>query len=321
MRRGALRALAPAALAAAALACSESPEPRYAAPATERAALVLEPPQVALGDVADLVLSVVTHPGARVEPLEPPHAIPGFWLVEREALAVEKEPARWVHRTRLRIRAVEVGRFEFPGGSVRGESAEGTALEIAYEPLALEVVSSLGEGPERRVPFGVRRLPAPRVGGAGAALAFGAGVAVALGGVGVVALARRRRAERRSAPETAAAPSAPAWESACAALDAAQAQQDADPRAALDATSRALRRYAAARFSADVPARSVEELSAATPPFLMTTRWSAFVALLAALDAARFAPHAEAERASRASALLRAAREFVAETTPIEARR
>jgi hypothetical protein len=322
MRRAARRRLAAAAwLVAGALACSRGEAPRYAAPAQERAALVLEPPQVAVGDVADVVLAVVTRPGTQVAPLAAPQALPGFQVVEREMQVVEKEPSRWVHRMRVRIRAVDVGRFEFPGGSVRAESAEGAALDIPYAALPLEVVSTLAAGPERRTPFGLRRLRAPRVGGAGAALAFGAGVALALGGVGVVALARRLRAQRAAHPPADETPATPAWETARASLDAALAAQDADARSALDGASRALRRYAAARFGADVPPRSVEELRGASPPFLMTTRWGGFVELLAALDAARFAPHGEAERAARATALLREARAFVDDTTPQEARR
>jgi hypothetical protein len=323
MRRVAPRLARAAAIAASALACGQGDAPRYAAPAQERAALVLEPPQVALGGVADVVLTVVTHPGASIAPAEAPGGLQGLQLVEREVQPVQKEASRWLHRTRLRIRAVDVGTFEFPGGEVAGESAEGAALAIPYAALPIEVASSLGGGPERRTPFGLRRLPAARVGGAGAALAFATGAAVALGGVGVVALARRRRAERRAQQLAAASevPGTPAWEIARAALDLAGAQQEADPRAALDAASRALRRYAAARYDADIPPRSVEELRVAQPPYLMTTRWSGFVDLLAALDVARFAPRPAAERAARASELLRAARSFVDETTPPEARR
>jgi len=314
-------ALAAVVAAAAALACSKAEEPRYNAPAQERAALVLEPPTVALGDVADVVLTVVTRPGVSVSPPDAPGAVPGFQLVEREAQDVEKEPARWLHRTRIRVRAVDVGRFEFPGGKVQGQNAEGAALEIPYAALPLEVASSISEGPERRSPFGLRRLPPGRVGGPGAALAFVTGFAVALGGVGVVALVRRKRAERRARPAPIETMETPAWEVARAALDAAEAEQGVDARAALDGTSRALRRYAAARFGADVPPRSIEELRGSSPPYLMTTRWSGFVDLLGALDVARFAPHADAERAARASALLRTARAFVDETTPQEARR
>jgi hypothetical protein len=306
-------------LAVLATACAEREAPGYAAPVEARAALVLEPSQVAVGDVADLVLAVVTHPGTRVEPVAAPASLPGFWLVEREALAVDEEPARWVHRTRLRIRAVEVGRFELPGGVVRAESADGAALEIAYAPLPIEVVSSLGEQPEQRVPYGVRRLPVSRVGGTGVAVAFAAGAGVALGGVGVVLLARRRRAERAARPVREEAPAPPPWETARERLAAAEALCVRDPRAALDASARALRRYVAARFGADAPARTWEELAAASPPFLMTTRWGGFVSLLAALDAARFRPTSgTADAAASAAALLGRARAFVEDTAPRE---
>jgi hypothetical protein len=224
-----------------------------------------------------------------------------------------------VHRTRLRIRAVEVGRFELPGGVVRAESAEGASLEIRYAPLPVEVVSSFGEQPEQRVPYGVRRLPLSRGGGTGAAVAFAAGAGIALGGVGVVLLARRRRAERAARPVPQQAPAPPPWETARAQLAEAEALCAGDPRAALDATARTLRRYVAARFGADAPARTWEELAASAPPFLMTTRWSGFVALLEALDAARFRPtSALADAASSAAALLGRALAFVEDSSPRE---
>jgi hypothetical protein len=320
MRRARILAAAACAawLAVAAAGCARDEAPRYAAPAQERAMWVLEPPQLALGDVAELSLSVVTRPGATLEPHELPAPPQGLFAVAREPLAVEHEPARWVHTTRLRLRAVAVGRFELPGGVVRGEDAEGSALEIPYPPIAVEVASTLGENPERRTPWGVRRLPAPPVGGTGAAFAFGAGAATALAAAGAVALARRRAAERSArAAEPPPVPSAPPWELAHAALDAAEARLADDPRAALDAVARALRGYVAARYGADAPARTVEELAVAQPPFAMTTRWQGFVALLAALDAERF-PSPAALRDSAAARLLREARDFVAATLPQE---
>ena len=63
----------------------------------------------------------------------------------------------------------------------------------------------------------------------------------------------------------------------------------------------------------------MEELASASPPFVMTTRWDAFVALLGALDGERFRPPA-AGAAQRADPLLRATREFVESTLPQEAR-
>lgn len=316
MTRACAARIALAAALAAACACGQREAPVTAAPAQARAALVLEPPQVAVGDVADVMLSVVTHPGTRVEPVEAPKAIPGFWFVEREAEEVVKEPERWLHRTRLRIRAVEVGRFEFPGGSVHAESAEGAGFEIAYAPLPLEVVSSLGPEPANRIPFGLRRLPRARVGAFGAALAFAAGAAAALGAVGLLVLIRRRPAPRANEASPDAGP--PAWERARAELARAEARLAEDPRAALDAAARALRSYAAARYGADATARTWEELASIRPPFLMTTRWAGFVALLHDLDAARFP--APKTGAPTAAALLGAARGFVDDSVPQEAR-
>jgi hypothetical protein len=147
-------------------------------------------------------------------------------------------------------------------------------------------------------------------------VAFAAGAGVALGAVGVVLLARRRRAERvaRPVPEPEPAP----WEGARSQLALAETLCVTDPRAALDATARALRRYAAARFGADAPARTCEELAAASPPFLMTTRWAGFVSLLAALDAARFRPPSGAADTATPAALLGRARAFVDDTAPRE---
>jgi hypothetical protein len=299
-------------LLAAACACAEREAPRHLAPAQARAALVLEPPQVAVGDVADVMLTVVTRPGTQVAPVETPPPIAGFWWVEREDEQVMKEPERWLHNTRLRIRAVEVGNFEFPGGRVKATSAEGAEEEIAYAPLAIEVVSSLGAESAQRVPFGLRRLPGARVGAFGAALAFGAGVVTALGVVGVVALARRRPAPRGD--EAKPDPGPPPWETARARLATAEAQLASDPRAALDAVAHALRSFAASRYGADAEARTHEELLAIAPPFLMTTRWPRFVALLRDLDRGRFP--AQASDARAAKELLAAAREFVAEGAP-----
>jgi hypothetical protein len=310
MKRG-VRLLC-AALLAAAWGCAEREAPRHLAPAQARAALVLEPPQVAVGDVADVVLSVVTRPGTQVAPPETPPAIPGFWWVERGDQELVKEPERWLHNTRLRIRAVEVGSFEFPGGRVKAASAENAQQEIEYAPLAIEVVSSLGDESAQRVPFGIRRLPAARVGAFGAALAFGAGAVTALGVVGVVALARRRPSPRDA--DAVPDPGPPPWEVARARLAEAEQRLASDPRAALDAVAHALRGFAAARYGADTEARTHEELLAIAPPFLMTTRWTRFVALLRELDGARFPAQASDQRT--AEALLADARKFVAEGAP-----
>ena len=306
-------------LLTAALACAESgeEEPRYAAPARARAALVLEPPLVAVGELASLDLVVVTKPGQAVAPKDLPGKVPGFWLLEREPAAVVKEPARWLHRTRLRLRAVEVGRFEFPGGSVEVQSPEGASAVLHYDALPLEVTSVLPAHAARTSPYGIRTLPFATGSPRGGVTAFAAGALLALASVGLVALARRRLAAREE-PEPETASVTPSWVRARAQLDAARAALDTSPRRSLDLASAALREYAVRRFGGDATVRTTEELAASQPPFTMTTRWSGFVALLEELDAARFPPaHAGRETAA---ALLERVGEFVESAVPKESR-
>jgi hypothetical protein len=302
-------------------ACGGEPAPApYAAPAHARVALVLEPPVVAVGEMASIELAVVTKPGFAARPLDLPRSLPGFWLIEREEPVVVKEPARWVHRTRLRVRAIEVGRFELPGGSVEVTSPEGGAERLEYEPLALEVVSTLGAHARQHSPYGVRTLPtglAGRLtGGRGSVVAFAAGAILALASVGVLLLARRRLA-LRAADVVPAPESAPAWRRAREELERARASLASDPRHALDVAAVALRDYSVRRFGGDAHVRTTEELAAADPPFTMTTRWQRFVALLGELDAARFPrPPPDPEPAAR---LVDEVAEFVEESVPREA--
>ena len=304
-------------VALALLACGEAPEPRiYGAPAKARAALVLEPPVLAVGQLADLELAVVTRPGDAVRPIDLPGKIAGFWLVERQAQAIAREPARWVHSTHLRLRAVEVGRFEFPGGSVEVTSPEGGAILLDYDSLPLEVVSTLPAHPTQQSPYGVRTLPLSRTSGRGSVAAFAAGAILALASAGVLLLARRRLAQRALAPPSE--PMAPAWVAARESLAQAREALASDPCAALDLAAAALRGYAVRRFGGDATVRTTEELAQADPPFTMTTRWSGFVALLGELDVERF-PEARVAEA-RASELVEAAAGFVEESVPKEAR-
>ncbi|MEE9607292.1 MAG: hypothetical protein V3U03_06090 [Myxococcota bacterium] len=309
----------------AAAGCGEPPSAPIGSTITPRASLVLEPPRLQIGDVAELELAVVTPPEHRPRPFSPPAELPGLWLLDAEALPTQKERSRWVHRTRLRIRAREVGVFAWPAGSVEVEAPDGSVVSLGFEALSLEVVSALAEHPERMTPFGVRAPAAPT--GAPNAVAAAAGALLALVGVAVFRVARRRYAARAHAlrhPEPAA-PAEPPWIEARAALVAARAIAPDDPLAASHAAAAALRRYVARRFRADAVARTTEELQAATPPFAATSRWPAFVSILRALDERRFRPEpaAAAERAAfarRASELLDSAEGFVEETIPTEAR-
>ncbi len=328
--RGVARACCALALLAL-WACAEAdPEPpRYAAPAQARATLVLEPPLLAVGQMADLELAVVTRPGYSVRPQDLPGKIPGFWLVEREAQAIVKEPARWVHRTRLRLRAVEVGHFEFPGGSVEVElieitnveveSAEGGSAVLHYAALPLEVSSSLAAHPSQRSPYGIRTLPLTVSRARGTLTAFAAGAILALASVGMLLLVRRRLAADGEARASEAVVRAPAWELAREQLAAAQAALASDPRHGLDLAAVALRGYAVRRFGGDATVRTTEELANAKPPFTMTTRWRRFIELLSELDAARF-PARLADR-ERCDALIEGVLAFVQDSVPAEYRR
>jgi len=294
-------------------------DPRIAAPAQPRVALVLEPPVVALGDVAEVDLAVVTQPGWSVRPAPPPSDLRGFVWIGREPLPVVKEPSRWVHRTRLRVRALEIGRFDLPAGQVQVVSPEGETSSLGYDALPLEIVSGLGDAPTRRTPYGVRLLPRSPAGRGALVGAFAAGAGLALASIGLVILARRRlAAPLEDAPPP---PIRPSWQSAREELEDARGLLTGDPRAALDAAARTLRRYVVRRYGGDASVRTTPELRNAKPPFAMTTRWPRFVELLDALDTARFpGPGVDGRAAEEMQRLFEAAVAFVEETTPVEPR-
>ena len=303
-----------AAMLAAALlaaACGESPR---AAPVEPRAAWLLESLPIRIGDVASLDRVIVTPPGWTVAPLEPPAAPDGFWLLDAESLPTERLASRWIHRTRLRIRARELGRFAWPAGTAEIEAPEGEKRQLPVDALALEVVSVLPEAPDQLTPFGVRPLPET----AGRSL-LAAAAAGALGSLSALALGlfvvRRRRA-RAAAPRKAEA-GEPADSRASARLTSAREALAANPERAADAISAALRHFVAMRFGVAAPAHTSEELAAMPAPFALATRWEALVTLLRALDSERFAPQADTTSCmKRVARLLEAAEAFVAQSLP-----
>jgi hypothetical protein len=278
--------------------------------------VILEPPQVAVGEMARVEIAVVTPPDHQVEPVAPPEPLEGFWVIGVEVPTVERRADRWVHRMGVRIRARAVGSFEWPAGTVTVEDPEGGRSEIELAALPLEVVSVLPEFPERTTPFGLAPPPAPAGRGMPAALAAAAGAGLALAAVGAVALVRRRRAAgagaARAAGATPAARPIPEWDEARAAL--ARARSRDDPVAAAALASAALRRFAARRFGSDAPVRTTEELSAGRASGALGERLEGFLALLRHLDAARFRgrPVPPAELA----AALDDAEAFVRDATP-----
>jgi hypothetical protein len=312
-------ALLLAALLAA--ACHETPAPPTA-PVEPRAAWLLDPMQIRIGEVATLERLVVTPPGWTVAPLEPPASPAGFWLLDAEALPPERLASRWLHRTRLRIRARELGRFEWPAGTAEVEAPDGAKQQLALAAHPLEVVSVLSDAPDQLTPFGVRPLPersALPLLAAAAAGALGSLAVLA----GVVLVARRRRARVR--PPLEPAPAEPPETRASAALARAREALASDPRAAADAASTALRRFLHERFGVPAPARTSEELAALAPPFALSTRWPTLIALFRALDGERFAPPAQTPDApaatDRLTPLLEAGEAFVRESLPPAAAR
>jgi hypothetical protein len=324
---GAGQALLLSALLGGLLGCRGEPsDARYAASPTPRATLVLEPPSIGVGQVAELELAVVTPPGHTPRPFSPPSELPGLWLLSADRLPVEKEPTRWVHRTRLRVRARASGRFVWPASTLEVAAPDGSVSALAVEEVPVEVLSILPDYPDRFTPFGVRR-PAPAARRSGDVWGpAAAGALAALAGVGLVALARRRRDSARDAPaESGAARAEPPWKRAREDLAEARERAARDPFAGAHATARALRRYLARRFGADAIGRTSEELGVATPPFGARSRWPAFLAILRGLDEFRFLPESDRSvreaLATRVDALLVEAEAFVEDSTPPEARR
>ncbi len=272
------------------------------APAGTRAALVFEPPRVAVGEVTRVEIAVTTPPGHRVRPPAPPDSVDGVWVIGIEPPQLDKQPGRWVHRMQVRLRAREVGSFRWPASRVAVEAPDGQVREIELEERPFQVVSVFPEFPQQLTPFGLEAPPTREDAGVPALVAGAAGAGLALAGVAAVALVRRRRAQslRAGAPSRSALP--PSWEEAQRALDSARAELDSDLVAAADSASAALRRYVTRRFGSDAVVRTTEELAAARPPRGARSRWPTFIELLQRLDAARFRGNA-VERAALATLL------------------
>jgi hypothetical protein len=319
-----------AALAALlALACGAGEPPRTAAPAPEdpapaaapqppdstlRAAVVIEPPRIEIGDVFEVEVAVVTPPGHRVSPAQVPKAVPGLAILEAALPDVEQDPGRWVHRQRFRARARATGPFRWPALELEIEAPDGARRRVVAAERPFEVVSLLEEQPDRRSPFSFR---SPRLDGApgrGPWLPALLGSLLTLAALGLLALVRRVRSAPPAATDAALLPGGGDDECAglLAALHAAEAHEDVVDAA--DLASGALRRWAAERFLAPrLRSATSEELAALAPPFLLTTRWTALREALGAFDALRFPPPREDARAELGRALARA-RAFVADS-------
>jgi hypothetical protein len=310
-------ALAAACALAAALGCGRpEPPPPPAAPATLQGGVIVEPPEIGIGDTATVEVAIVTPPDHRVPPLAAPEAAEGLWVLSAETLPVRREPGRLVHRTRFLVRARATGELVWPAQEVEVEAPDGTRVPLALAPRPVRVVSAARELPERTAPFGYREPSEPgRVRGFLLPAAFGAVAAFAA--VALAAVARRARgarAEAPPAPAVAEGVAARPARAAQAALLAAIGRAAGDPVGAADAASVALRVFVERSTGAPARCATTEELARLAPPLLLEHRWREWLALLADLDAARFRAAALGTPESRAAlaARLRAGLELVA---------
>ena len=301
------------------LACSAEPAAQAPAPTPleKQAVVVIEPPQLRVGDIAVIEIAVVTPPGHRVHPVKPPSSVPGLWLLDAEALPPEVEGARQVHRTRIRVRAREAGSHEWPAQRVEIEDAEGTREELVAAARPFEIVSVLPSFPERAEPFSYR-MPSARRDSVSPLWSAAAGSLATLALLGALVFARRtrRRLQQRNAAATARAAAQP-WREALAAFDTARAESDWRRAGGLGA--RALRRYVALRFDLAVESLTTEEFAGIARPFGIGSQWLVAVDCLRAFDAERFRGSSDARAAAQVRAALDAAQQFVEASIPPEA--
>jgi hypothetical protein len=266
------------------------PPPAAGAPASLRGAVVIEPARLGVGDVAQVEILVVTPPGHRLRPVRPPESVPGFWLLDAEALPTEEGEGRSVHRTRIRARAREAGRFVWPAMTVEIETPEESVVHLDLEERPLEVGSVALDFPGRVEPFPLRR-PADAEQPRGWILPMASGAVLALVSVGLAAGLRRARARRAAAaaPAVAAGELLPAWREALGGLEAAAGLAASRPGRAADEASLALRRLLARRFAV-AESLTTPELAELAPPLGLGRHWTALVAILAGLDELRFGP-------------------------------
>ncbi len=283
------------------------------APAMLRATVVLEPPRVSIGGLFTVEVAVVTPPGHRVAPVPAPKAVPGLVVVDAARPSIDQEPGRWVHRQRFRARASATGPFRWPALELAVEAPDGSTRSVTAAERPFEVISLLAEQPERRSPYSSYRLPRlDPAGGRGPWLPALLGSLGTLAALGLFAGVRHVRAIRlAAATDGGQEPEDAEYAGVLAALAHAEAAAH-EPVHAADLASQALRDWAAERFRAPLLRfATTEELAARAPPFLLTTRYPALIALLQGLDALRFPPERE-QAAQELHAALARARAFVA---------
>jgi hypothetical protein len=262
---------------------------------TPRAALVIEPPQLALGATASVEIAVATPPEYRVAPISPPDSVAGLWILEVLQPAVEMRRERWTHRFRFHVRSRSTGRFVWPEVEIPVESPEGAleVLRVAARPF--EVVPVLAEetGPHRFLPL---QSPGARAGGPGAWFGALAGSLATLLGFALFALVRSRRSP---APDAGSQPTVQSWRQAQTTLAAARELAADDPQRAADMVSAALRLHVERRFGVRALTATTPELRAHAPTqgtlWMSAERWERLLGILEGLDGLRFLPASAAD--------------------------
>ena len=318
------RTLARCALAAtlALAACGRAaspPPPATAAPASIQGGVIVEPPELGIGDTATVEVAIVTPPDHRVAPLAAPEAVEGLWVLSAETLPVRHEPGRLVHRTRFLVRARATGELTWPAQEAVVEKPDGSRVPVPLAARPVRVVSASRELADRTTPFGYREPAEPgRVRRFLLPALFGA--AAALAAVALASFARRSRSPAEApaaappwAPEAVAAAPARVAQNA---LRAAIERAAEDPVGAADAASAALRDFVERATGVAASCATTEELATRGAPLLLERRWPEWLNLLSELDAARFRAAALAAPAARdaLAARLRAGVELVART-------
>jgi len=305
--------------ASAALSSSTASAPF--APTRPAATRVMEPPILGLGDVAVAELAVVTPAGARVLP-QHQKEVEGLWLLDREEDVQEVGAGRWLHRTRFRVRAREVGLHEWPAGSIEIENADGDAERIEVPALQFEVASTVAALPARDRPFGPLGVDAR--GGGFSAGSFAAGAAAAATCLALVGLARRRRAAKEndssSAVGTAASPDVgiDLDEYTRREIERIRAGAGDDALVAANRASVLLRGYVEQRFRVEALHKTREQLAEIHVPLAAKRSWPELMRILRNLDELRFRPAHGAPSQSLASleACLRDIETFAAARKP-----
>jgi hypothetical protein len=306
-------------LALAAACGPRDAEPSAPPPIAIRGGVVIEPPELAIGQTATIDVAVVTPPDHRLEPFEGPGSVEGLWILGVEQPPPERMSGRWVHHVRFRVRSRQTGDLVWPAGIAFVGTPRGERIPVSLAERPLRVAPVTGEIPERVDPFTYRtaREPSQSRGFLAPALFGAASLAAALALAGAVRRARAARAAREAL--ALSAPDAGPEARAERALEAALGAVEHDAEAAAGAASAALRAWVAERSGAPAPAATTEELAALSPPFVVARAWPDLLAILVRLDLARFRAGALGDPAGRRelAATVHAARAVVASAAPV----